>query len=205
MAGTKTGEDGRRAAILDAAAQLIAERGFHAVRVSDIAKLVGSSTGSVHYYFPAKDDVLISALQRAIDRAMERQGQELRRIDDAHQRLLKLIDMQLPRVGAVRDEWAIWVQFWAEATVHPKLRPLHKTYYARWHDAVARTVSRGQHQGVFRQDIDPQTVSRRITAMTDGLAIQVLTAAPGMTVTSMRETLVDFVEESLLASVGHPA
>lgn len=192
------GEDTRRAAILDAAAQLIAERGYHAVRVADIAKVVGTSTGSVHYYFPGKNDVLTAALSHAMDRAFARQSGELRRIDDAHQRLLKLIDMQLPRVGAVRDEWSVWMQFWAEATIRPELRPMHNSYYARWKDAVVRTIERGQQQGVFRPSADPDITARRLTAMTDGLAIQVLTGAPNMTVSAMREILVGFVQDALI-------
>ena len=74
-------EDARRTAILDAAAQLIAERGYHSVRISDIAQVVGTSTGAVHYYFPGKSDVLTAALRHAVDNAFDRQSRELRAID----------------------------------------------------------------------------------------------------------------------------
>ena len=196
---TQLGEDVRRTAILDAAAELIAERGYHAVRVADIAAVVGTSTGAVHYYFPGKSEVLTEALHHAVDRAFDRQSEELKKIDNAHQRLLKLIDMQLPRVGAVRDEWSIWMQFWAEATIRPELRPIHNTYYARWHETVVRIVRRGQRQGVFRADVDPEMMAHRLTALTDGVAIQVLTGAPNMTVSAMKEILVQFVQDELIA------
>lgn len=191
-------EDVRRIAILDAAAQLIAERGYHSVRISDIAAVVGTSTGAVHYYFPGKSDVLTAALRHALDRAFERQSEELKKIDNAHQRLLKLIDLQLPRVGPLRDEWSIWMQFWAEATIRPELRPIHNTYYARWHETVVRIVRRGQRQAIFRTDIDPETVAHRLTALTDGVAIQVLTGAPNMTVSAMKEILAQFVHDELI-------
>ncbi|NIH83270.1 TetR family transcriptional regulator C-terminal domain-containing protein [Amycolatopsis granulosa] len=190
--------DARRAAILDAAARLIAERGYHAVRVADIAREVGTSTGAVHYYFPGKNDVLTAALRSAVDRAFERQSAELRRLDDAHGRLLRLIEMQLPKVGVVRDEWSVWMQFWAEATINPELRPVHNAFYARWHDTIARIVRRGQRQGTFSTGVDPDEVAVRLSALTDGLAIQVLTGTPGITVTVMREVLVDFVRRELL-------
>ncbi|WP_280340385.1 TetR/AcrR family transcriptional regulator [Nocardia neocaledoniensis] len=196
---TQLTEDARRTKILDAAAQLIAERGYHAVRISDIAKVVGTSTGAVHYYFPGKSDVLTAALRHAIDNAFERQSRELKPIDNAHERLLRLIDMQLPRVGPLRDEWSIWLQFWAEATLRPELRPFHNTYYARWHDTVVRIVRRGQRQEIFRTDVDPETIAQRLTALTDGTAIQVLTGAPTMTVAAMKEVLVQFVHDELIA------
>lgn len=191
-------EDRRREAILDAAAGLIAERGYHAVRIADIAAAVGSSTGSVHYYFPGKDDVLTLALQHGVNRAFERQSEDLRKIDSAHQRLLRLIDLQLPRIGQVRDEWSIWMQFWAEATIRPELRPAHNEFYARWHETVVRIVHRGQRQGEFRADADPELIALQLTALTDGAAIQVLTGAAGMTISAMREALVAYVQSNLV-------
>ncbi|HEX4248900.1 MAG TPA: TetR family transcriptional regulator C-terminal domain-containing protein [Pseudonocardia sp.] len=191
-------EERRRSAILAAAGTLIAERGYHAVRIADIARLVGTSTGAVHYYFPGKNDVLTAALRHALEQAFQRQRVELVQIEDAHQRLLRLIDMQLPTVGQGRDEWSVWLQFWAEAAIHPELRPVHNEFYDRWRDAVSRTVRRGQHQGVFCRNLDVDWVTLRLTALTDGAGIQVLTGAAGMTVTVMRELLVDFVERELL-------
>ena len=58
MAGP--GDDRRRREILEATWQLIADRGYHAVRVADIASVCGTSTGTIHYYFPGKQDVLLS-------------------------------------------------------------------------------------------------------------------------------------------------
>ncbi|CDR17691.1 TetR/AcrR family transcriptional regulator [Streptomyces iranensis] len=200
--GTKAeprSDEDRRARILDATWQLIAERGFHAVRIADIAKVCGTSTGTVHYYFPGKNDVLAEALKYCVDRAFARQSTQLRAVHNAHERLLKLIDMQLPRVGQVRDEWAIWLQYWAEATIRPEFRPAHNEYYARWQETVRRIVQRGQRQGIFRADADPHVVALRLTALTDGAAIQVLTGVPGMTIGTMRELLVDFVHQELVA------
>ncbi|HJP78885.1 MAG TPA: TetR family transcriptional regulator C-terminal domain-containing protein [Pseudonocardiaceae bacterium] len=196
--GTRTEED-RRALILDATWRLIAERGYHAVRIQDIAAVCGTSTGTVHYYFPGKNDVLTEALKHCVEQAFDRQSGELKRIDNAYERLLKLIDMQLPRVGEVRDEWSIWLQYWAEATIRPEFRPAHNEFYSRWRDTVERIVRRGQRQHVFRDDVDPVQLAMQLTALTDGVAIQVLTGAPGMTVTVMRELLVDFVRRELAA------
>ncbi|MCH6468908.1 TetR/AcrR family transcriptional regulator [Sinomonas terrae] len=198
MGARGSNDEVRKAAILDAAAQLIAERGYHAVRIADIAKIVGSSTGAVHYYFPGKSDVLRLALNHAITRAFARQSAELKNIPSARERLLKLIDMQLPRIGQVRDEWSVWVQFWAEAAVRPELRPEHNEFYARWRETVERIIERGQRAGEFRADVDPSLVAMQLTAMTDGAAIQVLTGSPGLNVTAMRELLIAFVQSALV-------
>ena len=194
-------DEDRRAAILDATWRLIAERGYHAVRIADIAQVCGTSTGTVHYYFPGKHDVLTEALKHCVEHAFARQSAELRSISDAYQRLLKLIDMQLPKLGPVRDEWSVWLQFWAESAIRPELRPVHNEFYARWRDAVVRIIRRGLRQGVFR-DVDADQVALRLTALTDGLAIQVLTGSPAVTVTVMRELLVDFARRELVVGAS---
>jgi AcrR family transcriptional regulator len=186
----------RRAAILEAAWRLVAERGYHQVRVQDIARVCGTSTGTVHYYFPGKNDVLHEALRFSVDRAFERQGSQLKPIDDARKRLLALIEMQLPVGGHIRDEWSIWLQFWTEATLDPGLRPVHNSFYERWMDTVERIVRRGQRQGIFR-DVDPTAFAQLFTSTTDGLAIKVLTAVPGLTVDVMRNVLVGLVDREL--------
>jgi AcrR family transcriptional regulator len=201
LAGMSRADEDRREAILDATWRLIAERGYHAVRIADIAKVCGTSTGTVHYYFPGKHDVLTEALKHCVEHAFERQSHELRQIDNAYERLLKLIDMQLPKVGPVRDEWSVWLQYWAESAIRPELRPVHSEFYARWRETVVRIVRRGLRQGVFR-DVDADQVALRLTALTDGLAIQVLTGSPAVTVTVMRELLVDFARRELLVGAS---
>ena len=191
-------EDARKLEILQATWRLIAERGYHEVRVSDIAKAVGTSTGTVHYHFPGKQDVLVEALRYCVEQAFNRQSEELRKLDDARERLLKLIDMQLPRPGQIRDEWSVWAQFWAEAALRPELRPTHNDFYSRWRETVVRIVDRGVRQGVFRE-VDSEAFALHLSALTDGLAIQVLTGSPTMSVTRMRDILTDFLRDNLFS------
>ena len=198
MAGP--GDDRRRREILEATWQLIADRGYHAVRVADIASVCGTSTGTIHYYFPGKQDVLTEALRHCVQQAFDRQQAALQSVTGAKQRLLELIELQLPEPGTVRSEWLIWIQFWAEAALRPELQPIHNDFYARWHEAVLRLIIRGQADGQFR-DVDPAEATQRFTALTDGLAIQLLSGAPGMDLPTMRQLLVDFVERDLSAPV----
>lgn len=198
------GTEERRQAILEAAAHLVAERGYHRVRVQDIARVCGTSSGTVHYYFPGKDDVLREALRYSVDLAFQRQGERLRTIEDARKRLLALIEMQLPVGGQIRDEWSIWVQFWSEATIEPDLRPIHNAFYDRWLETVRRTVVRGQRQGQFR-DCDPDAFARLFTSATDGAAIKLLTGVPEMSIEAMRSMLVGLIDELLMAADREPS
>ncbi len=80
-----------------------------------------------------------------------------------------------------------------------ELRAAHEEFCARRQDAVLRIVLRGRRQGVFRSDVDLEGVALRLTAFTDGVAVQVRTGAPRMTVSVLRELLIDFVRRALVA------
>jgi AcrR family transcriptional regulator len=189
-----------RRRILETAWRLIAERGYHRVRIADIAEACGTSTAAIHYHFPTKDDVLNEALRYTVKLAFDRQVAELHTIDGAHERLLRLIELQLPAEGQLRAEWSVWLQVWNESAVNPAMRSLYWDSYDRWYRTVAMTVRTGQEQHVFRE-LDAEQVTAQLTAMIDGLGIQVLTCRPGSSVATMRELLHDFIERHILKHV----
>lgn len=56
-------QDNRRAQLLDAAAHLFSERGFHATSMRDIAKAVGMLSGSIYYHFESKEEMLLAVYE----------------------------------------------------------------------------------------------------------------------------------------------
>src|SRR5919107_3864335 len=102
--GRPPGPDPRRPErleqILAAACRAILERGFPATRIADIARAAGVSTGTVHYYFATKDEVLVAALKWASGRLFDR----VERAGDASaaRRLARLLAVSVPRPGPAR-------------------------------------------------------------------------------------------------------
>ncbi|GAA3755920.1 AcrR family transcriptional regulator [Spinactinospora alkalitolerans] len=195
--GPSAREHGRRRQIVEAAWQLIAERGYHSVRVFDVARACGTSSATIHYHFPALRDLLDEALRSSVKQAFDRQVAVLHELDDAYERLLRLIELQLPSPGRLRLEWSIWLQVWTESTLHPELRELHAASYQRWHDTIAQTLREGAESGAFRA-LDAEETTVRLTALIDGLGIQVLTGRPGRTVDTMRTALHAFIAHEVL-------
>jgi TetR/AcrR family transcriptional regulator len=62
----------RRAAILKAAEQLFAERGFASSRLEDVAERVGIRRASIFYYFPDKPALYDAVLANALDHLLMR-------------------------------------------------------------------------------------------------------------------------------------
>ncbi len=63
--------DQRRAAIVERAAQLFAQRGFNASSVADLAKACATSKSLVYHYYPSKEDILYAVMSSHIDQLVE--------------------------------------------------------------------------------------------------------------------------------------
>jgi AcrR family transcriptional regulator/plasmid maintenance system antidote protein VapI len=190
-------EHSRRLQIIEAAWTLIAERGFHSVRVAQVAQACGTSSATVHYYFPTLNDLLVEALRHSVKQAFDRQVAGLHTIEDPYERLLRLIELQLPDSERLRLEWSIWLQVWTAAALDPQMRGLHTDSYLRWHETIARTLREGRESGVFA-DFDVEEMTRRLTALIDGMGIQVMTGMPGRSVAHMRDTLRSVIDSDVL-------
>lgn len=53
-------QDNRRVQLLDAAARLFNQRGYHATSMRDIAKAVDMLSGSIYYHFNSKQEMLLA-------------------------------------------------------------------------------------------------------------------------------------------------
>lgn len=189
-----------RRRILETAWELIAARGYHRVRIADIAQACGTSTATIHYHFPSKAAVLDEALRHNVKLAFDRQVAELHSVDDARERLLRLVELQLPTDGVLRAEWSVWLQVWNEVSLDPAMRALYTDSYDRWIQTIAMTIRTGREQSVFLV-ADPDAATTQLTALIDGLGIQVMTGRPGSTVETMRAHLNDFIERSIVKGV----
>lgn len=190
-------EDDKRRSILDAAVSVVVERGYAAARVSDIAALAGTSTGTVHYYFPTKVDVLDAALQHASERSHARHRAELITLSDPREQLLRLIDLQIPDAD-VADEWCIWLEFWNEARRRDELRERNHEIYTRWVGMIETIVRNGQRAGDFRDEVDAADFALRFAGLFDGLGIQVLLQPSLENRWRLRAALRGVVERELL-------
>lgn len=164
----------RRREIVEASWRLIAAKGYHGVRVADIATVCGVSSATVHYYFATKRQILDEALRYSIKLAFDRQVAELPAIEDPLRRLKHLIRLQLPTPGDGQIEWSIWLQIWNEVAVGGASAENHGQGYDRWYKTVLETITAGQRQAVF-SSTSADHLAVELTAMFDGLGIRVLT------------------------------
>ncbi|OEJ30818.1 TetR/AcrR family transcriptional regulator [Streptomyces subrutilus] len=90
-----------RERLLQATVELVAERGYEATTLGDIADRAGAARGLVSYYFPGKRQLLQSAVHRLMHLTLEAALEREPRGDDGRERLARAIDAVL---GLARDQ-----------------------------------------------------------------------------------------------------
>lgn len=190
-------QDERRAAILAAATRAIVRRGFEATRISDIAREAGTSTGTVHYYFETKEDVLLAALRWAnrlpygsIDQALRTDGDDVRR-------LATLLEFGVPYPGRPRDEYVLLIELWSRILHEPELVRDGEDLSSRWRGYFFEIIRRGTENGAFRPVADPDVVAERLIALVDGLSFKAVLGYRWMPAERMRALVYDFAAEQL--------
>jgi AcrR family transcriptional regulator len=124
---------GRRAQILDTAATLFAERGFHGVSVADLGAACGISGPALYKHFPSKDAMLAEMLV-SISEELLRVGRERAGAEDPREALEALVAWHVD--FAVRHKPLIVVQDrdWASLPVEARerVRTLQRRYVDLW-------------------------------------------------------------------------
>lgn len=89
----------RRHEILEVAAELFAERGYHAASIRDIAERVGLLAGSLYYHIRSKEALFVEIHHKALEAAAQRINNELAGLTDPWARLraacLEMLKIQL--------------------------------------------------------------------------------------------------------------
>jgi AcrR family transcriptional regulator len=207
--GRPPGPDPRRPErleqILAAACQAILDRGFPATRIADIAAAARVSTGTVHYYFATKDEVLVAALKWA-------SGRLFARVEDAGDetasaRLGRLLAVSIPHPGPARDEYVLWIELWLRVLHQPELLPECEAISAQWRGYFHDAVRRGTETGEFRPAAPPDEVAERLIAFVDGLGFETALGYSWTSPGRMHARVVELAAEQLgidPAALAHP-
>ncbi|MGW6054552.1 TetR/AcrR family transcriptional regulator [Streptomyces sp. NPDC055189] len=193
----------RRAELLAATVEQIEVRGVAAVRIADVAAALGVSNALVLYHFSTKEKLVSAAFAHAAEADLAHLRTLLKRRTTALRRLRAAIRWYAP-TGQAKG-WRLWIEGWSAALREPALRTVARDLDQRWKAALAEVIEEGVAAGEFTCS-DPRDTALRLTALLDGLAVQ-MTAYGG---TLSRARMLAWVEEALtrelgLLPVGSPA
>lgn len=161
----------RRQELVEAAWRVINRVGLDAVTIREIAREARCSPGALAHYFPTKDAILRSALERADDEIRHR----LQQIPgDTHPATcLRRVLLEALPVDDIRAfELSLDVNFWARALNQPSLRELQHRDHESWRTIVIERVEAAQAAGDLTDDHTAADITDVLIAFVDGLGVQ---------------------------------
>jgi len=152
-----------RTRLLDAAAKVLAEKGFNGMRLSDVADVAGVQTPAIYYYFTSKEEmageVFISGLVNSrviLERVLNKY-----RNDDALDRLAVAVETHLRFLVRNSDYTRAASQRMrgdVPVSVLERCRAAERAYITLW----SRLFADANDQGFLREDLDLKIVQNML-------------------------------------------
>jgi len=151
----------RRRAFANAAIEVIGTRGLDAVRLVDVARVAGATTGSLTHYFNDKDQLIAAALEEVISQASQRG--EL-----SSGSILEMVSSFLPLDEEGQLAARVWLAFFDRALTSDTLAAIHRQYYDEFQTNLVERLS--QESNASRERLT--MLADTIIAIVDGLLVR---------------------------------
>jgi len=154
----------RQEALLQAAYDLLAERGFEGLRTRDVAAKVGVNVATLHYYFPTKEKLIRGVVGYAMERFRSTlkpagsPGEQLRE----HFAGLRRLARQEPELFAVMGELAL------RGRRDRAIATIVRETDTVWQTTLAALLRRAAREGAIKPAADPADLAGLIVSTLKG-------------------------------------
>ncbi|MFE1435566.1 TetR/AcrR family transcriptional regulator [Streptomyces griseoaurantiacus] len=187
------------AALLDAAAELVAEQGLRALTLARVGERAGYSRGLVTHYFGSKQ-ALVERLARAAQSGFV---PGLADLPPGPDRLLRLIDGYLAQqTKHERPLNRAFLLLWMEAATSPDLARLFADRTEAFRTDLREDLTAGIAEGTIRPGLPVEETTAAIVAQLRGIAIQLLVTPESLDLPALRVYLTDHWRRALTGG-GH--
>ncbi|RDV15493.1 TetR/AcrR family transcriptional regulator [Pontibacter diazotrophicus] len=145
-----------RSKILEAAFGMFCQRGIKSVSMDDIAQHLAMSKKTLYKWFKNKDEVVYEALANFLSFVQQDCQSDVENAGNAIEELFHAMEMTKKIFTSIhpsifhdlqkyhRDSWNLWQQ--------------HKVKFIL--EMIKQNIHRGMQEGLFRQDLDVETIAR---------------------------------------------
>jgi AcrR family transcriptional regulator len=189
-AGRPRNQTARREALVSAAGRAIAERGLEGLRIKDIADAAGVSQGSVLYYYPELDDLVLEVHRGAVESYLEsrQRAYDEAPAGDPVARLRALLHSGLP-TAADDPVHGLLYELHRRAGRSPGHAELMTSLFAREVALYTIALEVGAATGVFTLAASAQDLAHGLVALEDGFGLHIVSHNAAMRWEKARELI----------------
>ena len=179
----------KRDAILRAAIDVFADRGYFNAQVADVARSAGVAAGTVYLYFKSKDDLLVSIFDRSMREGLAAGRAAVADHDDPRERLRRLARAHLARLGSDRN---LAIVFQVELRQSTKfMERFSSTLLRDYLGLIREAIADGQRAGLFRADIKATAAAKMLFGALDEMATNWILSTRRYALESEADAVVD--------------
>lgn len=194
----------RKAAVLKAAMELFAEKGFHATPTSEVAKRAKVAEGTIFYYFKTKEGILMSILEEMMEIYLQGMKDQVKRAATGLEAVEKMIRFHFIFCSEKAEEVLVLLRD-LPSNLMEMDSPYVETVTSRFTNIVklmAECLERGQGDGSIRP-VPVEETAFILRGMLDGLS-RLMLLGP-FKLQDLSSEVVDFCCRSLAKQDGQPA
>jgi AcrR family transcriptional regulator len=198
MAGYKRSERSRRN-LVEAAAQIVRERGLEGVRIREIATVAEMSPAAVLYHYPDNADLILAVHRNAVERYLADRTAAQAEGEDPVRRLITTMIAGVPPFaddGTIR----LLYELHSLARRSQQHTQLMTELWERELELYAQVLQTGLDRGLFRLGTEVTMVAATLLALEDGLVLHLISHDSCFTA----ERVVQIFAKSAAAELGCP-
>ncbi len=158
----------RSGEILDAAARVFAQHGYHGATTQQIADLLGIRQASLYYYFPSKEVALETVCMQGVEDFHERARAIASGAGSAAEKIAALVRAHLMPLLDTADYVRVFLNE-RQYLPHASRRRI-----AKWSRGIERVIAEvikdGVRRGEFRPDVDPRLATLALLGMLNAVS-----------------------------------
>jgi len=164
----------RREQLIQAAIRSVGHHGLSDTTTATVAQEAGLSQGIINLHFRSKDGLLTETLRYLADE-YRNACREAAAVADASPAagLQAMVELDFRRTICTRDKLAVWFAFWGERKFRPTYRRICAERDKSYDDMVRLMCRRLCEEGDY-PDVEPDLVADGLSALTDGLWLDLL-------------------------------
>src|SRR5438128_4888919 len=166
-------KEDREQALVQAAFNQIAERGFEGLRTREVAAGVGLNIATLHYYFPTKEALIRGVVAHAMQRfrsTLAPHGSPADQLRN-HLRAVRKLLREEPQVSAVMGELAL------RSARDPSLAQIMRETYDAWHRTLRGLLKRAAREEQLAPELDSDDVAALIMATLTSMTLPTVGSA----------------------------